>query len=147
MLIFRDPRKKLNYDLKIKINGKRIIPCRSVKYLGLYIDNHLNWHTHRDVLNAKLSRTIGMLCKIRYHVKRETLYMICYGIFSSLLFYGSQIWGQQNVITKKLQILQNKAMRIIHFQPPRSSATPIFKFANILKLNDLVNLQNVHYVH
>ena len=73
--------------------------------------------------------------------------MIYYGIFSSLLFYGSQIWGQQNVITKKLQILQNKAMRIIHFQPPRSSATPIFKFANILKLNDLVNLQNVLLAH
>ena len=147
MLIFRDPRKKLNFDLKIKINGKRITPCRSVKYLGLYIDNHLNWHTHRDVLHAKLSRAIGMLCKIRYYVKRETLYMIYYGIFSSLLFYGSQIWGQQNVITKNLQILQNKAMRIIHFQPPRSSATPIFKFANILKLNDLVNLQNVLLAH
>ena len=62
MLISRDPRKKLNFDLKIKINGKRIIPCQSVKYLGLYIDNHLNWHSHSDVLNAKLSRAIGMLC-------------------------------------------------------------------------------------
>ena len=33
--------------------------------------------------------------------------MVYYGIFSSLLTYGSQVWGQQNAVTKKLQILQN----------------------------------------
>ena len=83
-----------------------------------------------------------MLSKIRYYVSKETLHMVYYGIFSSLLIYGSQVWGQQNAVTKKLQILQNKALRIMHFQPPRTSATPLFKLSNILKINDYVNLQN-----
>ena len=83
-----------------------------------------------------------MLSKIRYCVSKETLHMVYYGIFSSLLIYGSQVWGQQNAVTKKLQILQNKALRIMHFQPPRTSATPLFKVSNILKINDFINLQN-----
>ena len=147
MLIFRDPRKKINFDLKIKIDGKKITPSRSVKYLGIFIDCHLNWHTHRAQLSTKLSRAVGMLSKIRYYVNKETLHMIYYGIFSSILTYGSQIWGQQNVITKKLQILQNKALRIIHFQPPRTTATPLFKISNILKLNDHIDLQNFLFTH
>ena len=99
-------------DLKIKIDGKKLIPCSSVKYLGVYIDCHLNWNTHRTELSTKLSRGIGMLSKIRYYVDKDTLRMVYHGIFSSLLIYGSQIWGQHNAITKKLQILQNKALRI-----------------------------------
>ena len=141
LIIFRDPRKKLS-DLKLKIDGKKLVPCSSVKYLGVYLDCHLNWHVHRAELSTKLSRASGMLSKIRYYVNKETLHMVYYGIFSSLLIYGSQIWGQQNAVTKKLQILQNKALRIMYFQPPRTSATPLFKASSILKINDHINLQN-----
>ena len=147
MLIFRDPRKRIDFDLKIKIDGKKITPCTSVKYLGIFIDCHLNWHKYKVELSTKLSRAVGMLSKIRYYVNKETLHMIYYGIFSSILTYGSQIWGQQDVITKKLQILQNKALRIMHFQPPRTTATPLFKSSNILKLNDHINLQNFLLTH
>ena len=141
LIIFRDPRKKLS-DIKLKNDGKKLVPCTSVKYLGVYLDCHLNWHVHRAELSTKLSRATGMLSKIRYYVDKETLHMVYYGIFSSLLIYGSQIWGQQNAVTKKLQVLQNKALRIMYFQPPRSSATPLFKSSNILKINDHINLQN-----
>ena len=43
LILFKDPRKRLNHDLKIKIDGKRLVPQKFVKYLGIYIDCHLNW--------------------------------------------------------------------------------------------------------
>ena len=61
--------------------------------------------------------------------------------------YGSQIWGQQNGTVNKLQILQNKALRVINFQSPRTSATPLFKRCEILKLADYVNLQNFLFAY
>ena len=147
LIIFRDPKKKMTQDLKIKINGKKLTPSISVKYLGIYIDHHLNWKTQQTNLSPKLGRAVGMLCKIRHFVNIETLHMIYYGIFSSILMYGSQIWGQQNNIVKKLQVLQNKALRIMHFQPKGTSATPLFKKSEILKLTDHVNLQNFLFAH
>ena len=147
LIIFRDPRKKNTYDLKIKIDGKKIIPSRYVKYLGVLIDCHLSWHTHEMELQTKLSRAIRMLCKIRHFVKFTTLRMIYFGIFSSILMYGSQIWGQHNRITQKLQKLQNKALRIINFQPPRTSASSLYKKCEILKLTDHISLQNFLYAH
>ena len=62
-----------------------------------------------------------MLCK--HLVDLESLCMIYYGFFLSIM-YGSQIWGQQIKIVKKLHILQNKALRIINFYPP---VTPLQK--------------------
>ena len=41
LIIFRDPRKKCSADLKIKIDGKKLVPCDFAKYLGIQIDCHL----------------------------------------------------------------------------------------------------------
>ena len=61
--------------------------------------------------------------------------------------YGAQIWGQQNGVANKLQVLQNQASRIMLFQPPRTSASPLLKELNILKFKDFVNLQNFLFAH
>ena len=91
LIIFRDPRKKIFFDIRIKINGKKLLPCESVKYLGIYIDHHLNWKTHLATVSTKLGRSLGMLSKIRHFVEPNILIMIYYGIFSSILMYSSQI--------------------------------------------------------
>ena len=46
-----------------------------------------------------------------------------------------------------MQVLQNKALRFINFQPCRTSATPLFKNCEILKLADNINLQNFLFAH
>ena len=61
--------------------------------------------------------------------------------------YSSLIWGQNNGVVKKLQVLQNKALRVINFQPCRTSASPLYKHCEILKLADNINLQNFLFAH
>ena len=62
LLIFRHPNKILNYDLKIKLDGKRIYPSKYVKYqrnfrahFGILIYPYLNWSYHIEHLAPKLS--------------------------------------------------------------------------------------------
>ena len=147
LLMFRDPRKKINFDLKITVDGKKITPSKFVKYLGIYIDNHLSWQKQEQNLRSRLARAAGMLSKIRYYVSFETLRMVYFGIFSSILTYGAQIWGQHARIVKKLQIIQNRAIRFMNFKPYRFSAAPLFKSSGILILADFVKLQNFLYAH
>ena len=94
LLIFHLLNKPINYELKVKLNGKWLYPSAFVKYLGLLIDSHLNWSFHTKSLASKLTRTIGMLAKIRHFVDKSTLRNIYFSIFSSILTYGCQIWGQ-----------------------------------------------------
>ena len=98
-------------------------------------------------MRSRLSRAAGMLCKIRHYVDFDTLKMVYYGIFASILNYGSLIWGQHSRIVKRLQIIQNKAIRYMTFKPKRTSATPLFKAAGILNLSDYIILQNCLFAH
>ena len=88
-----------------------------------------------------------MLSKIRHYVKKDTLRTIYFGIFSSILSCGSQIWGQmQNCHISSLIKFQNRAIRIINFAPFRSSVTHFYKDNRLLKLNDIIKVQNFLYV-
>ena len=72
-ILFRHPNKKINYDLKLKLNGKKLQLTNSVKYLGVHLDSHLNWSKHIEVLAPKLNRAAGMLAKIRHYVSVNDL--------------------------------------------------------------------------
>ena len=149
ILIFRHPNKPLNYDLRIKLDGKRLYPSKYVKYLGILIDSHLNWSFHTKSLASKLTRSIGMLAKIRHFVNQSTLRSIYFSIFSSLLTYGCQIWGQHQFFRsniRRITKLQNKALRIINFADFRAPSSPLYKISNVLKFTDLVSLKNFLYV-
>ena len=148
LLIFRHPNKHINYNFKIKIDGKRLIPSKFVKYLGILIDSHLNWEYQTDLLASKLSRAIGILSKIRHYVCKDTLRNIYFGIFSSILTYWCNIWGQvQNKHIKRLIQFQNKAIRVINFASYHSPVDPLYKNSKILKICDVIKLQNFVYIH
>ena len=123
-------------------------PSKFVKYLGLLIDPHLNWSYHTKSLASKLNRASGMLSKIRYYVKRASLINVYYAIFSSILSYGSQIWGQyNNSYVKHITKIQNKAIRIINFKSSRTSSSELYKNSNILKIRDQITIANYLFVH
>ena len=91
---------KFLFFLKVhmKIDGITLYPTTFTKFLGIYIDQHLNWQAHINQLTIKLSRIIGMLTKIRYFVSMETRLITYFSISSSHLTYGCQIWPQNNNI-------------------------------------------------
>ena len=148
-LIFKKNSDEQNkpFEIKIKIDGKKIEPSTHVKYLGILIDSHLNWNFQIDEISTKLSRAVGMLAKVRHYVNPKTLNMIYHGIFASILLYGSQIWGQSDKSVLKMGKLQNKAIRIINFKPIRSPVNPLYNKSEILKFGDSIKLSNFLFAH
>ena len=65
-VIFRSPRKKIDCEVKLKLNGKRLFPSRYIKYLGVLVDEHLSWNYHINDLVKKLNRSNSMLSRIRF---------------------------------------------------------------------------------
>ena len=128
------------------MNGKKLYPSKFVNYLGVLIDSHLNFSFHFNSISTRLSRAIGMLAKIRY-VTKDTFRSIYSGIFSSILTYGCQIWGQiKNKHFIRLVTLQNRAIKIINFVNFRETASPLYLELKILKLSNNIRLQHFLYV-
>ena len=147
-ILFHHKLKHVNYQLKLKLNGKRLYPSTSIKYLGVFLDENLNWEKNIKSISLKLRRANGALAKLRHYVSTNILTTVYYALFHSHIFYSCQIWGQvKNCITNRIFILQKSAVRIMTFESRRSHSDPLFQKLNIVKFFDIVQSQNILFMH
>ena len=133
IILFRSSRKVITKSLNFRISGQKILPKSCVTYLGVKLNEFLNWDEHFTNLIPKLSRANGMIAKIRHYVDRVTLINIYYAIFDSHLNYCSLVWGKlPRYIMDKIRSLQNKALRLMFFQNIFSKTGPMYLETKIL---------------
>ena len=65
--------KVFDTDRKLKMCGEKLYPSHHVKYLGVYLDEYLNWATHVNQLCVKLVKANAMLSKIHYFLNETIL--------------------------------------------------------------------------
>ena len=143
LVIFKHQRKKLGTEIKIKLNRKRLYPSQSVRYLGIKIDQNLNWKDHINDIAVKLNRVNALLFKIRNFVNITNLKTIYFALFDSHINYANLVWAQNSNAMSRILTLQKKAMRIITFQSRNCYSSPLFLKLKLLKFNDKVLLENV----
>ena len=71
VFLFKSSRKLADVPLKLKLNGKRLYPTNSVKYLGINIDENLNWKQQISDIAIKLNKANGILSKLRHFIEKE----------------------------------------------------------------------------
>ena len=71
------------------------LECKEcVKYLGVLTDYKLSWKNHVYSIALQISKTIGLLSKLRHFVPHHTLVNICNSLITPYLRYGLTVWGQ-----------------------------------------------------
>ena len=85
LFIFKCKRNPLDFNVKLKVNGKRSYPTDSVKYLGVKIDNKLNW-------KSLVSKPQAICINQWLYSKYFKCYMcyarrICFGTVTSFAIY------------------------------------------------------------
>ena len=99
----------------------------------MLIDKNLTWKYHIDAITAKISKTIGLISKLRHSIPRHILLYICQTLIHPHLNYGLAVWGQASKTSlNKILTLQKKVLRMMHFRDMREHAIPLFIDADIL---------------
>ena len=148
IVIFKSRNRKISKHLNFRISGQKIVPVDSAKYLGLTLQSDLHWKMHLTSLEKKLSRSIGLLSKIRRYVPKFLLKIIYYSIFNSHLIYGFEVWGQNqnNVLVYRLKKCQEKAVCLINFETNTNVVGWLLKDSNILKLTDFIKYKYALFI-
>ena len=110
-IIFKSRRKKYEGVIKMKLNRQRLHSSNNVKYLGIKIDENLNWKHHVNDVSTKLIRANAILFKIRNYVNSKILRSIYFAVFESHLNYSSLVWAQHSGSIKHLIILQKRPLQ------------------------------------
>ena len=104
-IVFKSGKKKYEGVIKLKLNRQRLHRTNNVKYLGIRIDENLNWKHYVNDVSTKLIRVNSILFKIRNYVNLKILRSFNFAIFKSHLNYSSLVWAQNSGSIKHLVIL------------------------------------------
>ena len=93
-VIFRPYQKKLNYHPRLSIfdneKNRNVNLERKdcIKYLGVLIDENLSWKNHINSVTTKISKTVGLIAKLRHFVPCRILINIYQSLIAPYLTYG-----------------------------------------------------------
>ena len=114
-----------------------------MNYLGVYLDDKLNWNRRIGYLITKLSSASAIFYKLRNVLPINILISVYYSIVYSHLQYAVTSWGNCSVtLRRRLQIKQNTIIRIINkFRIYQTKLKPLFEKLNLLNVNTIHELE------
>ena len=141
-MLFCSKNKNKSYSIQPSINGLNIntlTHVASTKFLGIIIDDKLNWSLHINYVASKISKNIGVISKIGSFVDGKILIMLYYSLIYPYLTYCNIAWAS-NYPSKFIPLLtlQKRIIRIMFRLHPRAHTKDYFisnGFLNIYQIN------------
>ena len=147
MLISTKPKHKTlenqGESLKLKIQDKELEIVQKSKYLGVQIDNTLDWKDHIKTVSSRVSRGIGFLKHAKSFLPEETLRTMYTGIVEPYFRYCCSVWGCCGVTEiNQLQKLQNRAARIVTGSSFDAPGMPLIKKLGWKTIDELIAMES-----
>ena len=142
-MIFR-PKNKIIADLNLFLDGHKLERVTNFDFLGIVVDECLTWNNHIHKIQMKISKTVGVMNRIKAYLPSETLLIIYNSLIYPHLLYGALLWG---IKYTKLEKLQRRSIRTINKSKYNADADPLFKKTNVLKLEDILYVQEFKFYY
>ena len=112
-----------------------------VKFLGIYIDEHLSFKTHIDFLISKLNSIRGMIYSRRAYLPDSCRMNLYFSLVYSRLQYGIEVYGFTNKnIIESLHVACNRVLRSLQCVSRYSSVKSLYISYNTLPISLLCNM-------
>ena len=132
-MIFRNPKfptVSIPYDLEI--NSEHVECVSEFNFLGIVLDEFLTWQPHVKKVSARISRSLGVIKRVRTFLPIIALKSLYNALIVPHLNYGLKLWGPRS---KPVALVQKRAIRVITKSKFFAHTSPLFKEHKLLKLD------------
>ena len=136
-------------DLKIHFGNAAITPLKSVKNLGVYMDQYLLYDIHVNHISRKVNGILMFLNRIKDNFDQSARIIVVQSLVLSIINYCSKIWGMTtNQQIERVQRLENFAAKVALGKGRKyDHATPFLNELNWLKIKDKVTYDVCIFVY
>ena len=139
--------KKNQRDIDLKLGDTNLPMVTSTKFLGMWMDQKLNWKEHMGKLKTKIKRNLTLLKVGKKYLNTQTKKVLYYAKIYSHLSYGITLWGNMisNTQLANLQKLQNKVVQLVDTQ--QCTIENVYMSQEILKLKEVIKVEHCKLMH
>ena len=103
-------------------------------FLGITINEYINWNAHTSKIANKISCTLGVMNRLKRYLPISVMKLMYDSLILSHLQFGITYWGFE---CTRLFKLQKRALRIMTSSKYNAHTQPIFKDLKLLKLDGI----------
>ena len=128
-------------SISLSIDNNTIMEVSDTKFLGVLVDNQLNWNAHIKHITSKISKSVAILRILRdifpKHILKTLYQTLTYPYFN----YCNLVWGTaDDANLLPLIRMQKKCIRIVNRAGYLDHTDPLFKSSKLL------NLEQIHFI-
>ena len=113
-------------------------------FLGVIINENLSWKSHCDKIANSISKSIGIINRLKHSLPREILTMLYNSMILSHINYCILAWGYEH---SRLFKLQKKSIRIISNSKYNAHTEPLFKRLKLLKIEHILKVNEIKFYY
>jgi hypothetical protein len=133
---------KQTTEQNLMIEHQCIKKVNVTKFLGIKIDEKLTWKNHIEYINSKISKSLGILFKIRHIVNKQWRIKLYKTFILPYLNYCNIVWASTFKSTlKPLIISQKKALKLALGLPILTPSSQVFELA---KVHSIFEINQIH---
>ena len=114
-----------------------IIRVENFDFLGLTINETLQWTAHLSKISSKILKVTGIMNRLKSYLPISNLKLIYNSLILPHLNYCNLLWGKHSA---KIQKVQKRAVRVVTKSKYNAHTEPLFKIMQFLKLEDIFNI-------
>lgn len=140
-MIFKQKNKEVR-EINISINGMNLEEVVLMSYLGLNIDNKLNWSEHINKMSNKILPMISAVYRCRDYLTKKTKDNVYNAYFLSHFRYLLPVWGMCSQINfNSVQVLQNKVLKVLHNYDRLTNTETLYRELGTSRLNKILEFE------
>ena len=120
---------------------------KSVKYLGVTLDEHLTWNEHVQNVCNSLKRCFSTFYGVRDYINIDQIKTIYYSLIYSKIKYALAVYGmtsKENIL--QIQRIQNKLLKVLMKKNYMYATNKLHNELKILKVEDLMDQEILTFV-
>lgn len=136
-------------SISTQVFGRVVESVVDFKHLGVTFSSDMTWSDHIGELSIKINQRLGLLKRIKNLLPRSARLLYYNSLILPLFDYGDIVWGDKNNLTimESLQVLQNKAAKVILDRPIYSSASDALQELNWVRLDKRRHYHRCLYIY
>lgn len=121
---------------------------KEIKFLGIILNEYLDWKPHIDMIKNKISKNIGVIFRTKTCFTKGHLLTLYNSLILPYLTYGCLLWGHTySTNVNKLRVIQRKFLKNINNLNKREHLNlTCFKANKILVIDDVIKLNTAVYM-
>ena len=92
-MVFKPRQKRSICNIQISLDNQNIVKVKEANFLGVILDENLNWKSEISHVANKVAKSIGIKSRCSSFLPKSSLRMLYYSLIYPYFYYCNIVWA------------------------------------------------------